>query len=551
MPRVVPRQLPSRRFDPRSLAVCTAVALASLSAGCSGDSSDGAAGSRTTASDPTSAASGPTTKATSGEPASPTSSPEPSEPPPSDPPASSGPAMHPDVPGAAALQAGESHPVEDPYYPETSNPEVDVLHYFLNLAYQEEVLSGTATVTFRATKPTSRIRLELSDALEIEKVTLDDARVSFGHKDNGLTMTTPKMKPGRTHTFVIKYSGRPAPVPAPSKREDMTAGLGWRTESDGSVYTIQEPYGAFTWYPVNDHPSDEALYDARITTSSPDVGVFNGVLEDKQVRGGLTTTRWHVDEPMASYVTTLAIGPYEQYSGPTKSGLTITYWLMKRDQRLITPLRSEGTDAFDWLVEHAGPYPFSSLGVVVVGGEGTMETQTMITLDRGAARLQAFGASTLQHEMAHQWYGDSVTPTNWRGMWLNEGWATYLQQRYSAETQPKAPSDNPGPKVPGAQLTLRQVDNHARAESGPPGDYKPDHFADINVYIGPALMLREIRKQVGERKFDQLVKAWPAQHENENVDRAEFTRWVNQFTGQDLTPLIDRWLDSRHTPHRH
>ncbi len=546
MPTVARPQPPSRGFGARSLALCTAITLASLSAGCSGGSTDGAAGSRTSASDPTSAASGPTTKATSGGPASPSSTPNQSEPP-SDPPASPGTEMHPDVPGAQALQAGESHPVEDPYYPETSNPEVDVLHYFLDLAYQGDTLSGTATVTFRATEPTSKIRLDLSDTLEVEGVTLDDARISFGHEDNGLTMTTPKMKPGPAHTFVIRYSGRPAPVPAPSKREDMTAGLGWQTESDGTVYTIQEPYGAFTWYPVNDHPSDEALYDARITTSSPDVGVFNGVLEDNQVHGGLTTTRWHVDEPMAAYVTTLEIGPYEQYSGRTKSGLTITYWLMERDKRLFPHLSSAGAAAFDWLVEHAGPYPFSSMGVVVVGGQGTMETQTMITLDRGAAALQAFGDNTLQHEMAHQWYGDSVTPTNWQGMWLNEGWATYLQQRYSAETQPKAPS-GAGPKVPGGQLTFRQLDNRARRQSGPPGDYKPGHFADVNVYIGPALMLGEIRKQVGDQKFDQLVKAWPAQHENENVGRAEFTRWVNKFTGNNLTPLIDRWLDSPHTP---
>jgi len=525
MSRVDPPRPFGRRFAQSCAAVCVAVALTTATAGCSG-SPDGSA-------DPRTAAENPTAPATSGA----TSSPSPSSSAPSptqDPSPSQAPP--PDVPGARALQAAESDPVEDPYYPQTSNPEVDVLHYFLDLAYQGDELSGTATVTFRATKPTPTIRLDLSDALEVGAVTLDDADVAFSHQDDGLTMRTPRLEPSRTHTFVIEYSGVPEPVTAPSNRQDMAEGIGWHTERDGTVYTAQEPFGALTWYPVNDHPSDEALYDARITTSSPDVGVFNGVLEDTHVDGGFTTTTWHVDEPMASYVATLAIGPYEQYSGPTKSGLTITYWLLERDKRLLPRLRSASTDAFDWLVAHAGPYPFSSLGVVVVGELGTMETQTMVSISRGAAEI---GGSTLQHEMAHQWYGDSVTPTNWQGMWLNEGWAMYMQLWYEEDLSPK-PVTRPS--------ALRRYDEAGRRASGPPGDYKPGHFADTNVYLGPALMLDEIRKRVGDRTFDRLAKAWPAQHEDQNVDRADFTRWVNTFTGQDLTPLIDRWLDSPHTP---
>ncbi|MGI8613575.1 MAG: M1 family metallopeptidase [Nocardioidaceae bacterium] len=444
-----------------------------------------------------------------------------------------------DIPSARALQAAESAPVEDPYYPDTSNPEVDVLHYFLDLAYNDNQLSGIATVTFRATMPTQTIRLDLADALEVAKVTLDDTDVVFRHAESGLTMTTRRLKPGRTHTVVIEYSGAPEPVPAPSKRSDLDAGLGWNTERDGTVYALQEPYGAFTWYPANDHPSDKALYDARITTSSPNVAVFNGTLEGKHVDGNFTTMTWHVEEPMASYLTTIAIGPYKQYSGPTTSGLTIRYWLMNRDKDLLPQLRSEGAEAFDWLVAHAGPYPFSSLGVVVVGSQSAMESQTMVTLGRSFAEIPG---PTLQHEIAHQWFGDSVTPTSWQGMWLNEGWAEYMQQWFEADTEPT--------KLGGWMRGWRRYDDAARRASGPPGDYEPDSFGDTNVYLGPALMLNEIRKRVGDATFEHLVTAWPAQHQNENVDRAEFTRWVNDFTGEDLTSLINLWLDSSHTPQR-
>ncbi|HEY7042687.1 MAG TPA: M1 family aminopeptidase [Nocardioidaceae bacterium] len=104
---------------------------------------------------------------------------------------------------------------------------------------------------------------------------------------------------------------------------------------------------------------------------------------------------------------------------------------MDRDRWLLPRLRSEATEAFDWLVKHAGPYPFSSLGIVVVGGQSAMETQTMITASRDI--LDVPGAN-LEHEMAHQWFGDSVSPVDWRGLWLNEGWAMYMQQWYESDT---------------------------------------------------------------------------------------------------------------------
>ena len=523
---VVPRRRSGRAHRQLLGAVCAALTLTFSSIGCSG-SSDQSAGGRTPATDPTTTA---------------TSSPRASLSPSANPTVSTAscvrrPRSAAKVPEPKRLQVGESNPVEDPYYPQTSNPEIDVLHYFLDLGYRNGVLCGTATVTLRTMQPTETIRLDLADALEVRTVTLDGYAVPFTHESNGLTMTTRKLKRGRPHSLVIEYVGRPAPVRAPSKRADMSQGLGWNTAPDGTVYTFQEPYGAFTWYPANDHPSDKALYDARITTSSPDIGVFNGTLEDKRVGGGATTTRWHVEEPMATYLTTIAIGPYQKYSGSTASGLAITYWLMDRDKRLLPRLHAAARAGFDWLVVHAGPYPFSSLGFVVVGGESAMETQTMVTLGRGQA---SFAGPNIQHEIAHQWYGDSVTPRTWQGMWINEGWAEYLQQAFEAGTNPA--------RLDRQMDKFRQYDAAGRRVAGPPGDYDPTRFGDTNVYVGPAVLLHEIRHRIGERRFEQVVKAWPAEHENQNVDRAEFTNWIENFTHRNLASLIDRWLDSPSTP---
>ncbi len=448
------------------------------------------------------------------------------------------PPLTPEPPSGAELEAARSTPVEDPHYPDTSNPEVDALHYQLDLDWDGEVLTGTTTLTFRPTETTNAIRLDLSSALTVSSIEIDARPANFEQANDGLRISVgPGLRAGTTYTARISYAGSPVPTRAPSGRADMAEGLGWSTDEEGNVYTFQEPYGAFTWYPVNDHPSDEALYDARILTSGDDVGVFNGELVDEFTKAGQTLWTWHVDEPQASYLTTIAIGPYTEHVDETPSGMEISYWLMPRDEDLLEELQEEGARAFEWLEDTAGDYPFSTLGVVVVGGMSAMETQTMITMSRGAVvRADA----VLQHEIAHQWFGDSVTPIDWRAVWLNEGWAMYLQQAYETDTG-RVPSY-------GGIKNWRVFDNLSRSRSGPPGDYDPKTFGDSNIYLGPAMMLEAIRLEVGDQMFDELVQAWPAEHENANVDRATFTRWINQKTGRNLTPLIDTWLDSPQTP---
>ncbi len=442
------------------------------------------------------------------------------------------------LPPEEALVTAVSHPVEDPYYPATSNPEVDVLHYYLELSWRDDILTGEATVTFRAATTTDTVRLDLSRALQTSRVLLDEAPILFDHPGDGLMMATGPLAADSQHTLTIDYQGSPQPTPAPSSRSDTTEGLGWQTAGNGTVYMYQEPYGAFTWYPVNDHPSDEALYDASITTYDGDVAVFNGSPTSTRTVGAATTSAWRLDEPAASYLVTLAIGPYSEHVVASPGGMDISYWLMPRDAGLLPALSDEGGRAFDWLVKHAGPYPFSTLGVVVVGGASAMETQTMLTMSPGAlGRSDA----VLEHEMAHQWFGDSVTPRDWQGLWLSEGFAMYLQQWYEV--------DSHRPPYAGGLTAWRGYDLQSRRSSGPPGDWNPKAFGDVNVYLGPAMMLDEIRQRVGDDAFGALLRGWAADHANENVDRQIFTDWVNRQTGRNLTALIATWLDSKRTPH--
>lgn len=448
------------------------------------------------------------------------------------------PSAQPVVPRPQALDAADSVPVEDPYYPQLSDPQIDTLHYNLALTWDQTVLTGTATVIFRAMATTDSLRLDCAPQLDVSKVTMDGQAVAYVQAGINLVMDVIRVAKGSQHTFTIDYSGSPAPVAAPSGRADMQEGLGWSLDSAGDVYTFQEPYGAYTWYPVNDHPSDKALYDVQVTVPRGDVAVFNGTLEDSEPAGdGATTWSWHLSEPAASYLTTIAIGPYTAFRQTMPDGTPATYWLLPQDRQLLPTLRQEAPVAFRWLEAHAGAYPFSTFGVVVVGGDSGMETQTMITLGRSSFERRD---AVLEHEMAHQWFGDAITPTDWTGLWLNEGWAMYLQQAFEHDTGQES--------YAGGMSHWRPLDEASRARSGPPGHYDPQTFGDVNVYLGPAMMLDKIRQRVGNTAFTALTKAWVREHEYGNVSRQEFVTWLDAKTGQDFRGLVDSWLDSPTTP---
>ncbi len=428
------------------------------------------------------------------------------------------------------LARGYSTPVEDPYYPATSNPEVDALHYGLDLDWDGRTLRGTAQVTFRAAVDTATVRLGLLRTLAVSSVTLNGKAVAARRVGDDLVIATGRLGRGTRHVLVIRYNGRPRPVRAPSTRPDMTEGLGWNRSKNGNIYTFQEPYGAFTWYPVNDHPSDKARYDATIRVPRGQVGVFNGTLLRTQVIKGKTVTRWHLDRPAASYLTTIAIGRYKHSAVKMPDGKPFNIWLMPQHERMRPAIAREALRSYGWMLKKAGPYPFASSGVVVVEGQSAMETQTLITA--GAGIMQTELNSVVLHELAHQWYGNSVGPIDWLAVWLNEGWATRMQFDYE---DPR-----------GVMYDVRGLDlmcRWARVTAGPPAAYNRARFADDNVYICPAGMLTELRASVGVTKFDAIAKAWAAQHRDRTVNRGTFLAWLNAQTGKDQSDLLRRWLD--------
>ncbi len=437
---------------------------------------------------------------------------------------------------APTYDKGLSDPREDSYYPAKGDAGLDVLHYDLDLEWRraKRLLVGDATLRFRATRAADAFRLDLGRSLSVRRVLVDGvATARFEHTGKTLEVLHPVEAQGR-HTVRVVYRGTPEPVEAPTTRGDI-ATVGMEVTRDGRLRTMQEPFGAFTWYPANDHPSDKALYDIEVSAPAKWVGVSNGSLVERINGARHTTTRWRLSDPAASYLVTLAVGPYVRRTDTGPHGVELNFWLPRhRVGHYLKTLRHTAAD-LRWLERKLGPYPFDSAGVVVVPGDSAMETQTLVTF--GARRWDSGSArEVVVHELVHQWYGDTVTPDDWTGLWLNEGMATYLQARWDAthtSTTWKSWVAN-----------FRYYNSRLRGEDGPPAAYARDRFAESCVYYCTAMMFEKLRHKLGNAVFWRLVRRWPQTHLNSTADRHTFIAWVEARTGRELSEFFDDWLFS-------
>ncbi len=436
-----------------------------------------------------------------------------------------------------------STPREDSYYPRVGEPDIDALHYGLTVSWapRTSTLTGTTVIRFRAARDLDdAFVLDLGNSLQVSSVRLDGAAVGSEHPAAGhlLRVTgTGDLVAGSRHVLRVDYAGVPERVPAPSARSDIGR-LGWKTTRDGDAWTMQEPYGAFTWYPVNDHPSDKAFYDIRLDTPRSVRGVANGRLVSEQVGTSRRTTHFRISDPAASYLVTMAIGDYRGYDDRGPHGLPITYWLRPVDRDLLPELRRTPA-MLRWLEQRLGRYPFATAGAVFVPSQSAIETQQTVTMGNGRS-IAPRVPEVLLHEYSHQWYGDTVTPADWRELWLNESFAMYLQIVWE--------SQHGGVTVRAYMRYIRRIDNELREQDGPPGAYDPERFGGSSVYYSGALMLHELRTRTGAAQFDRVLRAWPQRHAAGNADRGGYLDWLNRFTGRHLRPFMLDWLLSETTP---
>ncbi len=428
----------------------------------------------------------------------------------------------------------------DPYLPHVGNRGYRVSRYDVDLTYKvaSNRLSGKATITAATTETRSRFAFDLSQSLAVSKVSVNGSRpAKYAHQNGKLTVTVAQKIPsGAALSVTVQYAGTPTPVRGPWGE------VGWEELTEGALVASQ-PNGAPSWLPCDDHPSSKASYRISVTTDSPYHVVANGALVRKQVRASQTTWVYEQSEPMASYLATIQIGPYERHRISQQTPVPMNAVLPRRLRPSFDHDFARQPQMMETFVDLFGPYPFADYTVVVTDDdlEIPVEAQGISVFGanhcdgrRGSERLVA-------HELAHQWFGNSLTLGSWRDIWLNEGFACYAEWLWSERSG--------GPSAREIAAAVH------RTQSGLPydlvlGDPGPVLMFDDRVYKRGALTLHAVRGTLGDDDFFALLRQWTAKHRHGTVTTEEFTDLAGHFTDRPLRPLWDAWLVARELPPR-
>jgi aminopeptidase N len=456
-------------------------------------------------------------------------------------------------PGKSSYTAGAAGS-GDAYFPYAGNGGYDVLHYDLALRYApptdasvlEGQLSGVATITLRTVQDLQSLNFDLR-GLDVTSVTVDGKAATHGkppgqdqaawsqEQDDAnrvweLTIgLQPKLKAGRTTTIVIEYGG------TTGRPLDTTGALyGWVTTADGAM-VVNEPEGAATWYPVNDDPEDKATYTFRITVPEGKTAVANGLPSGRPAtKAGWTTWTWKAKDPMASYLSTAGVGDFDLSYDVGPRGLPV----INAIDAGVTGAALQETEAslalqpqmISFLEGLFGRYPFEAFGAIVdddtVGY--ALETQTRPVYSGVANEY------TVVHELGHQWFGNAVSPSDWRDIWLNEGWATYVEwlwaEHEGTATMPQQFAD--------AVAYLDGDDRWALNITDPGRD---NLFAG-QTYLRGAAALHALRAKIGDPAFFAGARLWLTRFNDSTATTQDFEAVMEQASGQQLDIFFDDWL---------
>ncbi|MCB1300409.1 MAG: M1 family metallopeptidase [Tetrasphaera sp.] len=386
----------------------------------------------------------------------------------------------------------------DTYVPGHGDRRWSATAYTLELDYKVATnhLSGWAHVDVQLAEAGRDIELDLY-GLRVSSVLIDGQKAkNYSHNGSRLKVT---LRPdgGDRIRLSVAYAGKPRPMPGPDGR------AGWEELTDG-VLVGSQPHGAPSWFPCNDRADDKAPYRIAMSVESGYHLVGNGALVDKRTRSGRTTWTYEQREPMAPYLACVQIGRY--------AVTHLTAQPVPVDVVAPAGARIGAGSAFEHqgamvtaMSAWFGPYPFGAYRAVVAADtfEIPLEAQGLASFGINHVTPAWENERLVAHELAHSWFGNSLTARSWADIWLHEGFACYSEWLWAEHRG------------------MRSVEDQAREQwkrlsrlpqdlvIGAPG---ADRMFDDRVYKRGALTVHALRLALGDESFFAAVRAWTAAH---------------------------------------
>jgi aminopeptidase N len=442
------------------------------------------------------------------------------------------------VPGAPGIG--------DPLFPDLGNGGYDVTHYAIDMTYRADTKTVDALTTIQARADQALTRFDLDfDGNTIRSVRFGGAPVAFTREGAELIITPRRaLRQGQRFTVTVAYSADPA-GPHNCLTPPPLTGTAWFPTPDGFVIAGQ-PNCTHTVFPSNDHPRDKASFDFRLTVPSGLTAVANGALVRRVSHGATTTWTYRESAPMATELAQIAIGQYTVLSRRGPGGVLLRDVVPTSEAAVIGAKLQNEAGHVRFMESKVGTYPFGQYGVLAAQLQigFALETQTLSLFPDfvfADPRIPASDYEPVQvHELAHQWFGDNVSPEKWADVWLNEGHATWYEGTY-ADARGFASFEE----------RMRQdyaLGDQFRHDFGPVASPPADNLFNINVYEGGALTLYALRQQIGTPAFERLERAWVHKYAGSTAGTPDFIALASKISGHDQTAFLTAWLFGTTTP---
>ncbi len=424
---------------------------------------------------------------------------------------------------------------------------VDVVHYALHLTLDPEArsISGRMELELKPCATPRRVITLDADELTIQAVT-DAAGQALPFTARGATVEIDlgrEVQPEESLRLAISYSATPA------------RGLVFANGRDGHcqmVWSQGECQMSSAWFPCRDYPDDRASSELFVTLPDAWRSISNGVLiAATPASEGKRTDHWRMDFPHPAYLTSLVAGPLDEIDlGKLRDLPLYGYALPELQADAAATLQPTGAmiARLEQFSGMAYPYPVYRQSCVVGFPYGGMENIAATTLDQEALfapshaeEKRAEADALVVHELAHQWFGDLLTPASWADLWISEGFATFVEPLWLAET---AGADEAAAAFGTMQTKLA---DHRAQDPRPivsASCIELDDLFDPTVYEGGACFLRLLQQVIGPEKFGAAVQQLVARCQGRSITTAELEAKVQEVAGGNLANLWQEWLHS-------
>jgi aminopeptidase N len=434
---------------------------------------------------------------------------------------------------AMVLFAGPATLAIDPFFPSFGNTGIDVQHYDLQIILGDNpnVLTGHAVLSIKATAKLAEFTLDLHH-LDVSIVEVDGRPATFEVVGDKLKITPRRIIPRhREFQVMIAYEGQAEAIQDPTLPDDPTVTLGWMTFAD-TAYVASEPVGASTFFPANDEPDDKATFDITVPVPKPLIAAANGRLRKVRNLGATRSFAFEMKQPMTTWLATVHVNDFNITQVASRGQVPITIYTTPAGAEDVTVL-ARARDMLPFFEQQWGRYPFSCYSSVTVDDPKVnyaLECQSISMFPTGG---WTNFETVVAHELAHQWFGNSVSAAKWEDIWLAEGFATYGELLWMNRDDPD------GFKADMAAIYAKVLAKHVGSAVV---DTPLDLFSD-RTYRRGTLALYAVELQIGTPKMAHLLKRWATQYRYQSVDSQDFINLAVRDSGDNaVRAILDAWL---------